>query len=117
MSTAATAKSDPWADLVNAILSVNNHPLERTFHYFEGLRREGLFDPAALPTLDEEEIARRLGRAGYDRGPTMTDRGAFTPWASSSPLTDRTNVKYFCAMATVEASTRSSARSPASPRG
>ncbi len=64
--------SNPWADLVVAMLSVNSFPLERTYQCFDGLEAEGLFLPEKLGEWDEAEVARRLGSAGYDRGPTMT---------------------------------------------
>lgn len=62
----------PWADLVIALLSVNNYPLEKTFDLFKGLAEAGLFEPARLAAWDLAEISRRMGQAGYDRGPAMT---------------------------------------------
>lgn len=64
--------TNPWADLVIAILSVNNYPLEKTFALFESLDKNGLFDPRCLAELSAADIARRLGAAGYSRGDTMT---------------------------------------------
>ena len=58
----------PWADLVIALLSVNNYSLEKTFSLFDGLAEVELFDPANLAAWDLSEISRRMGRAGYDRG-------------------------------------------------
>lgn len=62
----------PWADLVIAILSVNNYPLDKTWNLFDGLEENGLFDPRVLAGCDLSELARRLGAAGYDRGDAMT---------------------------------------------
>ena len=64
--------TDPWADLVLAILSVNNYPLDKTFALFEALSENGLFDPAMLAAIGQTEVAQRLGAAGYNRGGTMT---------------------------------------------
>ena len=68
----STEPKYPWADLVIAILSVNNYPLDKTFGLFDRLAEAGLFDPAKLETWGLAEISRGLGAAGYDRGPTMT---------------------------------------------
>lgn len=65
-------ETNPWADLVIAMLSVNNYPLEKTFALFQPLEENGLFDPVALADLSSAEVARKLGVAGYDRGNTMT---------------------------------------------
>ena len=66
-------ESDPWADVVIAMLSVNNYPLDKTFSLFDQLRANRLFDPSFLAASDAAELARRLGAAGYDRGTTMTE--------------------------------------------
>ena len=63
---------DPWADLVIAMLSVNNYPMEKTFGLANQLREKRLFDPSFLLSCDLSELTRRLGSAGYDRGETMT---------------------------------------------
>lgn len=65
-------ETNPWADLVIAILSVNNYPLEKTFALFESLEDNGLFDPTVLAGLSATDVARKLGAAGYNRGDTMT---------------------------------------------
>jgi hypothetical protein len=54
--------------LVIALLSVNSYPLERTWRLREDLGRAGLCDPTHVASLNEEELASRLERAGYDRG-------------------------------------------------
>ena len=64
--------TNPWADLVIAILSVNSYPLEKTFALFESLDENGLLDPSCLAELSAADIARRMGAAGYNRGDTMT---------------------------------------------
>lgn len=64
--------TNPWADLVIAMLSVNNYPLDRTFALFDKLEDEGLFDPNVLASSSASEIARKLDGAGYSRGVAMT---------------------------------------------
>jgi hypothetical protein len=64
--------TNPWADLVIAMLSVNNYPLDRTFALFDKLEAEGLFDPSVLASATASEVACKLGAAGYNRGDTMT---------------------------------------------
>jgi hypothetical protein len=63
---------NPWPDLVMAILSVNNYPLTKVFTLFDALEANGLFDPHNFTCWNREEITRRLGAAGYDRGTVMT---------------------------------------------
>ncbi len=65
-------ESNPWADLVIAILSVNSYPLEKTFALFPSLEDNVLFNPTVLRDLSSADVARRLGAAGYNRGDTMT---------------------------------------------
>lgn len=55
-----------------ALLSVNNYSLDKAYGLFDRLAEAGLFDPANLEIWGLSEISRRLGRAGYDRGPGMT---------------------------------------------
>jgi hypothetical protein len=64
-------KSNPWPDLVVAMLSVNNYPLTKTFSIYRGLDANGLFDPRNIAEWDQNEIARRLKESGYDRGVTL----------------------------------------------
>jgi 3-methyladenine DNA glycosylase/8-oxoguanine DNA glycosylase len=64
-------RSNPWPDLVVAILSVNNHPLEKTFSIHQDLDSNGLFDPRNIASWDQKEIVRRLKASGYDRGDTL----------------------------------------------
>ncbi len=68
-----SADEGVWPDLIVAILSVNSYPLERTYQHVGGLREQGLCQPQRLATWELGEIAKRLGRAGYARGPVMTD--------------------------------------------
>ena len=63
---------NPWPDLVMAMLSVNNYPLTKVFTLFDALKDNGLFDPRNFACWNREEITRRLGAAGYDRGTVMT---------------------------------------------
>lgn len=62
---------NPWADLVVAMLSVNNYPLTKVFNLSDALKTNGLFDPINLSCWSREEIAKRLGATGYDRGDVM----------------------------------------------
>lgn len=64
--------TNPWADLVVAMLSVNNYPMTKTFDLFDALESCGFFDPRKIAGWDEDEIGRRLDRAGYNRGAAMT---------------------------------------------
>jgi endonuclease III-like uncharacterized protein len=61
-----------WEDLVVAILSVNNYSIEKTYSKIKEMRREKLFEPENLMRWSPVEIARRMKRAGYDRGQFMT---------------------------------------------
>ena len=63
---------NPWADLVLAMLGVNNYPLTKVFELHDALEANGLFDPSNLGRWDRAEVARRLGAAGYRRGAVMT---------------------------------------------
>lgn len=65
-------RGNPWADLVIAMLSVNNYSLIKVFNLFESLKANDLFDPCGFACWNREEIARRLVAAGYDRGHAMT---------------------------------------------
>src|SRR5262245_11023392 len=62
-----------WSDLVIAILSVNNYPVEKTYSHARALEEFGLFDPDKLASLDQAKIAQALVKAGYSRGPFMTE--------------------------------------------
>ena len=55
-----------------SILSVNQYSLEEPDPNLQGLRQEGLVEPENLSSWSFDEIAARLRRAGYDRGPFMT---------------------------------------------
>jgi hypothetical protein len=64
--------NDPFELLVVALLSVNNYSVERTLSLRNALRGEELFSPTSLASLRSSQIAERLGKAGYDRGPFLT---------------------------------------------
>jgi hypothetical protein len=64
--------ANPWADLVIAMLSTGGYSAERTYGLWEALNANGLFDPAHLANWDHEELARRLGASGYNRGDYLT---------------------------------------------
>lgn len=66
-------QESPWADLVIAVLSVNNYPMTKVLNIFESLNANGLFDPCNFARWDRKKIARTLGSAGYDRGQVMTE--------------------------------------------
>jgi len=59
--------------LVLAVLSVNSYPLEKAWEMRLAIEKAGLFNPATLASLGEEDIAERLRQAGYDRGRFLTD--------------------------------------------
>ena len=61
-----------WVNLVVAILSVNNYPLDRTFERLQQLESAGLLDPGNLRNWDISQMVRHLGAAGYNRGPVLT---------------------------------------------
>jgi hypothetical protein len=58
--------------LVVALLAVGGFSLERVWQLLPSLEEEGLLDSKTVEQLDEAEVVRRLGRSGYDRGPTVT---------------------------------------------
>lgn len=64
----STKLSDPCANLVMAMLSVNSFTLEKTFEISENLRANGLFDLNNLLNWDVESIFRKLLASGYKRG-------------------------------------------------
>lgn len=64
--------SDQVDHAVVAVLAVGGYPLQRAWDLLPNLQREGLTDSRAIGRSDEAEVVRRLARAGYDRGPTVT---------------------------------------------
>jgi hypothetical protein len=74
-------RENPWPDLIMAMLAVNKYPLEKVFALFEALDSRNLFDPESLARRDSGEIARDLKRAGYDRGPELTNILAERIWS------------------------------------
>jgi hypothetical protein len=58
---------DIVGDLVIAMLSVNNWPLDKSFALREELKRLGMFDLDCLSKMSRDEIFRRLVAAGYKR--------------------------------------------------
>jgi hypothetical protein len=62
---------DLWADLVIAMLAVNNYTLEKTYAHVEALQELGLLSPDNLAAWEPAEVAQRLGKAGYDRGQVL----------------------------------------------
>src|SRR4051794_22795609 len=60
-----------WEDLLVSMMAVNNYSLEKAFAHLGGLRAEGLVEPKNLISWTSEEIAARLGVAGFNRGSFM----------------------------------------------
>ncbi len=58
--------------LVVALLAVGGYSLQRAWDLLPALQREHLADAKAAEELDEAEVVRRLARAGYDRGASVT---------------------------------------------
>jgi hypothetical protein len=59
-------------NLLVALLSVNQWSVEKVYGLVEGFREAGLFDFDSVARLDEAELTRRLGTAGYNRGTYLT---------------------------------------------
>lgn len=57
-----------WANLVIAMLSVNNYPLDKTWQIFDLLKGNGLFDPHNFALWSHEELYQRLIASNYSRG-------------------------------------------------
>lgn len=74
MSDHVTQKTttEEIGDAVVALLSVGGYSLQRAWECLEGLRGNGLLDPAVVQSLSEGEVVRRLGASGYDRGAIVT---------------------------------------------
>src|SRR5687768_8656699 len=65
-------KADYIADnVLIAILAVNGWTADRVLPLTDRFRTVGLLDFTAVSSLSVEEIAERLGRAGYTRGEYM----------------------------------------------
>ena len=62
-----TVDEDLVADLVIAMLSVNNWPLEKSYAIREQLRKEGLFNISRLSGMNRADVCNSLYRAGYLR--------------------------------------------------
>jgi len=70
-----------WSDLVVALLSVNNHSLEKTYVYIQELKSAGLCSPGNLSRLEMDDIVKRLEGAGFNRGAFMTRLYAKRLWS------------------------------------
>ena len=66
------AGSNPWPDLIVAMLAVNSYSLEKVWANYDALAAAGVFDPERLRELGFEGIYRVLKESGYDRGEFMT---------------------------------------------
>ena len=67
-------KTDDIAEnILIAILAVNGWTADRIFPMIERFRTVGLLDFVAISRLSVEDIAERLGRAGYARGEFMNE--------------------------------------------
>ncbi len=73
-------KINPWANLVIAMLSINQYPLDKTFKIFDQLESGGLFDPLKIASWHYDELCQRLIESGYDRG-RMNDIFAERLWS------------------------------------
>ena len=56
------------ADLVAALLTVNQYPLDRAVSHMPAFKAAGLLDPAHVAALKQEELIAALNQAGYARG-------------------------------------------------
>ena len=56
------------ADLVAALLCVNQYPLHRAVALVPALKAAGLLDPATVNALSQDALVAALRAAGYDRG-------------------------------------------------
>lgn len=84
-----------WADIVISLLSVNQHPVEKTYRIYNQLQDNGLFDLQNLATWNHDKIFKTLRKSGYERGDYML--GLFTErlmslGASASKLEDNINI-------------------------
>jgi hypothetical protein len=70
-----------WSDLVVAMLSVNNYPLEKAYVHVQGLKSAGLCSPENLSRLGEDDVVKRLEEAGCNRGAFMTRLFARRLWS------------------------------------
>lgn len=59
---------NPWANLVIAMLSLNNYPLEKTWKIYDRLETNGLFNPLNFASWRHEELFDKLISSNYDRG-------------------------------------------------
>ena len=59
--------TEPLADLVMAMLAVNNWRIEQSGTIFDGLISEGLFDPYSILSKEHGELGESLRRAGYKK--------------------------------------------------
>ena len=67
------AVENPWANVVMAMLSTGGYRLEKTFQHFELLKENGLTDIRNISCMDNEHLARKLVKSGYNRGPVLTE--------------------------------------------
>lgn len=59
-------------NLLVALLSVNQWSVEKVYGLVDRFRNAGLFDFDSVACLDDAELTRRLGTAGYNRGTVLT---------------------------------------------
>jgi hypothetical protein len=71
-------ETDPFTDLVIALLAVNGWSLDKAGSLLNGLREQGLPDPGVVVGRIYGDNAKGLAAAGYERGEYMisllTDR-------------------------------------------
>lgn len=73
-------KVNHWGNLVVAMLSLNQYPLEKTLNIYDRLESNGLFDPHKIKEWSYDKLYNRLIDSGYDRG-RMTDYFAERLWS------------------------------------
>lgn len=59
---------DQIADIVTAMLTVNQFPLERAAALMPKFRQHGLLSPKAVLEMDQKTIIQRMSDGGYSRG-------------------------------------------------
>lgn len=65
--------TDPLADLVMAMLAVNQWRIEQSAAIFDSLKGEGLFDPKTILSKEHGELGESLRRAGYKKSAYVID--------------------------------------------
>lgn len=56
------------ADLITAILAVNQYPLERAAAHMPAFKDRGLLDPGRVIAMKYDDLVQAINDAGYQRG-------------------------------------------------